>query len=196
MKKMSVKEMCLAALMAAVLCVASPFSIPVGPIPLSLATLVIYLTAYVLGWKLGAVSVLIYLLVGILGLPVFSAGRSGIGIIAGPTGGYLIGYLLLVLITGLYVGPHRSGSRAGRDGSAAGNVRRILMSILVMVVATAVLYTLGTAWLAVSAHMTAQAAIAAGVLPFLVGDAIKIVIAAFLGSALQSRLMSAGLIAA
>ncbi len=181
MKKMSVKEMCLSALMAAVLCVASPFSIPVGPIPLSLATLVIYLTAYVLGWKLGAVSVLIYLLVGILGVPVFSAGRSGIGIIAGPTGGYLIGYLLRVIITGLWVQK---------------NARKILASILVMVAATAVLYTLGTIWLAVSAHMTAKAAIAAGVLPFLVGDAIKILIAAFLGSALQSRLKSAGLITA
>ncbi len=189
---MSVKEMCLAALMAAVLCVVGPFSIPVGPIPLSLATLVIYLTAYVLGWKLGTVSVLIYLLVGILGVPVFSAGRSGIGVIAGPTGGYLIGYLLLVLICGLFVGPgqHATGKPESKKA------RKVLSSILVMVVATAVLYTLGTVWLAFSAHMTAKAAVAAGVLPFLAGDAIKIVIAAFLGSALQGRLRSAGLIQA
>ena len=196
MKKMSVKEMCLAALMAAVLCVVGPFSIPVGPIPLSLATLVIYLTAYILGWKLGVVSVLIYLLVGILGVPVFSAGRSGIGVIAGPTGGYLIGYLLLVLICGVFVGPGQTLGSSATSKPESKKARKILASILVMVVATAVLYTLGTVWLAYSAHMTAKAAVAAGVLPFLAGDAIKIVIAAFLGSALQGRLRSAGLIQA
>ena len=172
MKKMSVKEMCLAALMAAVLCVVGPFSIPVGPIPLSLATLVIYLTAYILGWKLGVVSVLIYLLVGILGVPVFSAGRSGIGVIAGPTGGYLIGYLLLVLICGLFVGPGQTLGSSATSKPESKKARKILASILVMVVATAVLYTLGTAWLAYRAHMTAKAAVAAGVLPFLAGDAI------------------------
>ncbi len=178
MKKLTVKEMCLAALMAALLCVTGPLSLPIGPVPISLATLVVYLTGYVLGWKLGSVSVLLYLILGAVGVPVFSNFQSGLGKLTGPTGGYLIGYLPLVIIVGIV---------------ASRNAKNFLACILAMVAGTAVLYTMGTAWLAFSTGMTASAAIAAGVLPFLIGDAAKILIAAFLGYALQSRLRAAKL---
>lgn len=106
-----VHTLTLTALMAAMLCVLGPLSIPIGPVPLSLATLVIYLSVYLLGWKWGLVSVVVYLLVGMSGVPVFSGFGGGLGRLLGPTGGYLIGYLPLAALSGL-----------GCDSTAAGGV--------------------------------------------------------------------------
>ena len=81
------------AVMAAVLSVVSPFSISIGPIPLSLCTLVIYMNAYILGWKRGTVATLVYVLLGAVGMPVFNGFSAGLGVVAGPTGGYIVGYV-------------------------------------------------------------------------------------------------------
>ena len=96
MKSQKTMQMAEMALMSAVLCVISPFTIPVpaSPVPLSLALFGVYLSAMLLGVKKGTLSVLIYLLLGSVGLPVFSGFSGGIGMLAGPTGGYLIGYLV------------------------------------------------------------------------------------------------------
>ena len=93
------------AVMAAVLSVVSPFSISIGPIPLSLCTLIIYMNAYILGWKRGTVATLVYVLLGAVGMPVFNGFSAGLGVVAGPTGGYIVGYVPLALICGLAVSP-------------------------------------------------------------------------------------------
>ena len=90
---MKTRDLTLTALFAAILCVAAPFSIPVGPIPITLATFAIYLAAIVLGKKYGTLAVVIYILLGAVGLPVFSGFSGGFQKIVSATGGYIIGYI-------------------------------------------------------------------------------------------------------
>ena len=169
-----------AAVMAAVLCVLCPLSFPVGPIPITLATLAIYFAAYVLRWQWAAASVAVYLLLGAVGLPVFSGYSGGLGRLAGPTGGYLIGYLPLAVCCAL----------------AVSLSRRRWVHLVGMVLGTALLYTLGTAWYCLQSGVGLADAAAKCVWVFLPGDALKIAFALFLGPILRGRLAAAGLLAA
>ena len=182
-KKLTTYQLTLTAVMAAVICVLGPISIaiPVSPVPISLASMAVYLAVTVLGMKLGTLSCLIYLLLGLVGIPVFAGGSAGAAKLFGPTGGYLIGYLFLALIAGAFVGRF-----------AENKWKNIAFAALGMILGTIVLYALGTAWLAYSAGMDFQAALWAGVIPFIPGDLVKMVIAVLLGSAVRGRLLRAG----
>lgn len=165
------------ALMAAVLCVLSPLALPIGPVPVTLCTLVIYLIPYLLGWKLGTVSCLVYLLLGLMGLPVFAGFIGGFGKLLGPTGGYLVGYLAVAVCTGLAV--ERSRSR--------------VVHALGMAVGTALCYGLGTAWYCLITDSGVESALMLCVLPFLPGDLVKMAVAMTVGPMLRDRLNKAGL---
>ena len=184
-KKLTTYQLTLTAVMAAVICVLGPISmaIPISPVPISLASMAVYLAVTVLGMKLGTLSCLIYLLLGLVGLPVFSGGSAGAAKLFGPTGGYLVGYLFLALIAGAFVGRYTENKW-----------KSIAFAALGMVLGTMVLYALGTAWLAYSAGMDFQAALWAGVIPFIPGDLVKMVIAVLLGSAVRGRLLQSGLL--
>ena len=184
-KKLTTYQLTLTAVMAAVICVLGPISmaIPISPVPISLASMAVYLAVTVLGMKLGTLSCLIYLLLGLVGLPVFSGGSAGAAKLFGPTGGYLVGYLFLALIAGAFVGRYTENKW-----------KSIALAALGMVLGTMVLYALGTAWLAYSAGMDFQAALWAGVIPFIPGDLVKMVIAVLLGSAVRGRLLRAGIL--
>jgi biotin transport system substrate-specific component len=166
-------------LMTAVLCLMGPLSlvIPISPVPISLTNLAIYLTVILLGMKRGTIVTLVYLLIGFVGVPVFSAFTGGPGKLIGPTGGYLIGFIFLALIAGYAV--DRFPGKIG-------------WTVLGMVGGTLILYGLGTAWLAYSAGMTFSQALFAGVIPFILGDAIKIAFAIVLGFPIKKRLHRAG----
>ena len=103
-QKIRTKQMVLIALMTAVTCVLGPLSIPLpfSPVPISLTNFAIFLAIFVLGMKSGTISFIIYLLLGAIGVPVFSSFRGGLQVLAGPTGGYLIGFIFLALIMGLH----------------------------------------------------------------------------------------------
>lgn len=159
-----------AALMAALMAAGAYIAIPVGPVPIVLQNLFIMLAGLLLGPRWGTVSVGVYLLAGAFGLPVFSGGSGGLARFAGPTGGYLLGFLPAVYLIGLI-------SRRKR--------RRTLWDVLAMVLGTALIYALGVSWLIVWTHMGLQKALAAGVLPFLVGDALKIAAAVPIARALR-----------
>ncbi|MDZ7597743.1 MAG: biotin transporter BioY [Desulfobacterales bacterium] len=159
-----------AALMAALMAAGAYIAIPVGPVPIVLQNLFIMLAGLLLGPRWGTVSVGVYLLAGAFGLPVFSGGSGGLARFAGPTGGYLLGFLPAVYLIGLI-------SRRKR--------RRALWDVLAMVLGTALIYALGVSWLIVWTHMGLQKALAAGVLPFLVGDALKIAAAVPIARALR-----------
>lgn len=176
--KSGLYSMAVTAVGAAVLAVVSPFAIPVGPIPISLCTLMICLIAYVLGWRRGTMCVLVYLLLGAVGMPVFSGFSGGLGKILGPTGGYMVGYLPLAAITGLAA--ERAPERRG-------------IQLLAMVLATALLYGLGTLWYCAQAGTDFMGAVAVCVLPFLPGDGVKIAAVLALGPELRARLREAGL---
>ena len=166
------------AVMTAVLCVTAPFSIPVGPVPVSLATLIILLTVYILGWKCGTVSVLLYLLLGAVGLPVFSGFSGGFVKLAGPTGGYLAGYVLLALIAGLFF----------QAGHSAKPIVCRLIQAAGMLLGTAALYALGTVWFCIVTDSALAYALSLCVLPFIPGDLAKMIIVLLLGDTIKKRL--------
>ena len=169
----------LTGLMAAVTCILGPLSIPIGPVPISLTNLAIYLTVYILGTRYATISYCIYLLLGLVGLPVFSSYTPGPAKLLGPTGGYLIGFIFLAMISGAFI--DRWTSKKG-------------FCFLGMVLGTAVCYLFGTVWLAYVADLSFFAALSAGVLPFIPGDLIKIVIAMLIGPQIRIRLLAAGLV--
>ena len=168
-----VKFLTSTALMAAVICILGPLSVPIGPVPVSLTNLAIYLTMYVLDVKRGAAAYCLYMLLGLAGLPVFSGFTPGPGKLFGPTGGYLIGFLPMAILIGLVVDRHWKNR---------------LLCMAAMEAATWVPYLLGTAWLAFQAHMTFSAAFSVGVVPFIGLDLAKIVVAALVGPELKKRL--------
>ncbi|MDO4292534.1 MAG: biotin transporter BioY [Eubacteriales bacterium] len=169
------RQMALIGVMTAVTCIAAPFSIPipVSPVPLSLTTMVLYLAIYVLGTKNAFISYVIYLLLGLVGLPVFSGFSGGPGKLAGPTGGYLIGFLFMIPLTGILF------EKCGKS---------ILRQIGAMALGTLVCYLFGTVWLCLSLHLSFFGGLGVGVLPYLPGDAVKIILAAFLGQAVLKAL--------
>lgn len=179
-RKFNTKTLTLIGVMTAVICIMGPLSIqlPVSPVPISLGTLAIYFVIYVLGMKKGTISCCIYLLIGFIGIPVFTGFTSGPAKLLGPTGGYLVGYIFMALICGFVV-------------DKTNNIFACFSGILL---GTAVLYLFGTVWLAYQADMTFMAALAAGVLPFILGDLAKIVIAMIVGGQIKKRLRRAGLI--
>ena len=116
------KELTLIGLMAALTCIAGPLSLPLpfSPVPISLTNLAIYFSVYILGMKRGTISYLVYLLLGLVGLPVFSAFTSGPAKLFGPTGGYLIGFIFIALISGYCVDRWNGRFVASFLGMAAG----------------------------------------------------------------------------
>lgn len=167
------------ALMAAVMCVLGPLSVPIGPVPIAFANLVIYFTVYLLGWKWGTVSTLVYLLVGLAGLPVFAGYTSGAVKLMGPTGGYLVGYLPMALLAGLII-EHHEGRR--------------LPQLLGMIAGTALCYLLGTAWFCRQGGYTVGAAMGLCVTPFIPFDLLKMLFALWVGPILRRRLKEAKLL--
>jgi len=183
MKSQKTMQMAEMALMSAVLCVISPFTIPVpaSPVPLSLALFGVYLSAMLLGVKKGTLSVLIYLLLGSVGLPVFSGFSGGIGMLAGPTGGYLIGYVLCATLV---------GGLANRETFGKGKClfrRKFVRLVFAMVMGTLACYLFGTVWfmLIMEGTYTVAQALLVCVVPYLLFDVIKIITAASIAIPIQ-----------
>ena len=167
-QKIRTKQMVLIALMTAVTCVLGPLSIPLpfSPVPISLTNFAIFLAIFVLGMKSGTISFIIYLLLGAVGVPVFSSFRGGLQVLAGPTGGYLIGFIFLALIMGFAL-DHFD--------------RKLVPTIIGMIIGMAVCYAFGTVWLAKLLSLSFKEGLMMGVIPYLAGDAAKIIIAAIVG---------------
>lgn len=167
-QKIRTKQMVLIALMTAVTCVLGPLSIPLpfSPVPISLTNFAIFLAIFVLGMKSGTISFIIYLLLGAVGVPVFSSFRGGFQVLVGPTGGYLIGFIFLALIMGFAL-DHFD--------------RKLVPTIIGMIIGMAVCYAFGTVWLAKLLSLSFKEGLMMGVIPYLPGDAAKIIIAAIVG---------------
>jgi biotin transport system substrate-specific component len=139
----------------ALMAVGAWVAIPVGPVPVTLQTFFLLLAAPVMKRR-AVIPAAVYLLLGTLNLPVFHAGLSGIGVLLGPSGGFLVGFVPAAGLAGL---AYESRSRAARIAGLAG--------------ATAVIYACGVAWLLLSAGLSLPAAVLVGVLPFIPGDILK-----------------------
>ena len=160
------------ALMSAVIMILSPFSIaiPISPVPISLSTLTIYLASYILGSKYAAISTMLYVLLGIIGLPVFTGFTGGVAKVLGPTGGYIISYVFLAIIAGSVIEK---------------NYDNKVICFLGMLLGTIVLYIVGSLWLAFVMRISFRAALFAGVIPFIPGDIVKMIVALFLGDRIR-----------
>lgn len=167
-----IREMTLAAVAAAIICIFAPWKIPIGPIPITLATFAIYFVSATLGWRRGTIATAIYILLGAVGLPVFSGFMGGIHVVAGVTGGYIIGYIPLALITGFF----------------AGMKKHWLMMPLGMILGTVALYTFGTAWYCLAARSALLPAVSMCVIPFVPFDLAKIAAAAMLAAGVKPTL--------
>ena len=189
--KLDTRQLTLCAVMAAVMCVTAPISLPIGPISITGGTLTVYLTAYLLGPWRGLAATAVYLLAGFTGLPVFSNYMGGAGRLIGPTGGYLVGYLPMMLLAGLAA--EYALRRFGGQGKK-GQALALAITFFGMVLATAVLYAFGTAWYCVQAGVDLQKALAACVFPFIPFDLVKIVLALLIGVPVRRRLERAGLL--
>lgn len=173
-KTFSVQKMAIIALMTAILCILAPISIPVfiSPVPISLGVLAIYLTAYVLSPLDATISVIIFILLGTFGLPVFSGYSGGLSKLVGPTGGYIIGFLFTVYISSLFIHMKKG----------------IIFDVVGMITGLALCYILGTIWFSYQQGKGFIASLLLCVVPFLIGDAIKIIVAVILGTQLNKRL--------
>ncbi len=177
-KKSNVYQMAIIGIMAAVICILGPLSIPIGVVPISFTNLAIYFVLYTLGMKKGTISYIIYILIGFIGLPVFSGFTSGPSKLLGPTGGYIIGFIFMSLIAGFFIDNF---------------FHKWYLCFVGMVLGTVVCYMFGTIWLSYQANLSASSALAAGVIPFIPGDLVKILIATFIGSQIRKRLIKANL---
>lgn len=177
-EKFSIQQIAAIGVMTAVICVLAPFSLPIGPVPISLTNLAIYFALYMLGVKRGTISYLVYLRIGLVGVPVFSGFTSGPGKLFGPPGGYLIGFIPMAIIAGMVIDR---------------KINNRLLCFIGMIIGTVVCYAFGTACLAYEAHMDLLAALMAGVIPFIPGDLIKMVLAMILGPQIRNRLIHANL---
>ncbi len=158
------------ALFAAFICIGAFISIPIGPVPIVLQNMFVLLAAIILGPVWGLSCVAVYLLIGLVGLPVFAGGTSGIGKLFGPTGGYLLGYLPAVFVTAVI-------------SNALG--KKLISDIIAMVMGSLIVYAAGVPWLKVVTAMSLDKALAVGMYPFLIGDILKIIAAAFIARALR-----------
>ena len=181
--KLTTRDLVLCAFCAAVTCILAPISVPLaGEVPISLATFAVLLSGILLGGRLGALSQLIYVLLGSVGVPVFAGWTGGIGITLGMTGGYIIGYIPMAFIAGfLYF----------RFGWNSSGFRKYAAMFISMFIATAVLYLIGTAWFIAQTKMTLAASMAACVIPFLPGDLIKIIAVMLVAPPIETALKRA-----
>ncbi|TFB08956.1 biotin transporter BioY [Candidatus Atribacteria bacterium MT.SAG.1] len=171
MKKINIRQMTLISLFAALTAVGAFISIPIGPVPITLQTLFTLLAAMTLGSVMGASSQIIYVLLGIVGLPVFAGFKAGIGILFGPTGGFLFGFIISAYIIGKIIELKKE--------------KNIFYYFLAGLIGTLIIYILGVTQLSLVTGIGIKKAIVVGMLPFLPGDILKIIVASFIASKLK-----------
>ncbi|MDL2329138.1 biotin transporter BioY [Desulfosarcina sp. OttesenSCG-928-A07] len=159
-----------AALMAALTAVGAYIAIPVGPVPIVLQNMFVLLAGLLLGSRWGLVSMGIYVLAGIMGLPVFAGGTGGVGRFFGPTGGYLLTYPAVAYLVGFI------SEKGGH---------RVVTDVFAMMAGMALTYAVGVPWLAMVTGMSLTKAVAVGLIPFIPGCFIKVAAAAFIARAMR-----------
>ena len=148
---------------ALITAVTAQVRLPWTPVPVTAQTLAVLLSGATLGWRAGAGCQLLYLSLGAAGLPLCSGGKGGFAVIAGPTGGYLIGFVIAAALVGFL-------AELGQD-------RRLSTSVPAMLAGSAVIYLVGIPWLAHVLNVSAVRAVELGMAPFLIGDALKVLLA-------------------
>lgn len=165
------RRLTMCALFAALTGVCSQIVIPLPMIPINLALLAVHLAGALLGKSLGAFSMIVYAALGICGIPVFANFGAGPAILLGKTGGYVLGYIICAFIVGLMTQKKKA----------------FLWTCFSMVIGVAACYTFGTIWFMLLTKMDLWTSLVYCVFPFLIGDAVKILLAAYLAGRLQRQ---------
>ncbi|MCX7636065.1 MAG: biotin transporter BioY [Syntrophales bacterium] len=160
----AIRGMTYAALFGALTAVGAYIAIPLPPVPITMQTFFVSLAGGLLGAPLGAMSQVVYILLGVIGLPVFAGGKAGFGVLLGPTGGYLVGFIFGAYATGRLLA-----------GKAEAGLVRIMTAMLVGYV---FIYLPGLAQLMYVAKLDLARAIAVGLVPTIPGGILKIILAA------------------
>jgi biotin transport system substrate-specific component len=171
MKKMNIRQMTLVSLFAALTAVGAFISIPLYPVPITLQNLFTLLAGMTLGSVLGGSSQIIYVLLGIIGLPVFAGFKAGIGVLFGPTGGFLFGFIISSYIIGKIIELKKE--------------KNIFYYFLAGGVGVIIIYISGITQLSLVTGIGIKKALMVGVFPFLPGDILKIIAASFIASKLK-----------
>ena len=180
---MKTKTIIVCALFAALMCVFSVMSVPIGPVPISMGLFGIMLAAGVLGLKRGTISVAVFILIGAAGIPVFTGFRGGVALLVGPTGGYIWSYVPMTALIGLLtLDPPRN------------KYRNMLRFFLAFLAGTVLCYAMGTAQFMYVQSVGLKAALAACVLPFIPFDILKAAAAAYLSYIIRRALVKANII--
>ena len=174
-QKIPTRHLVLIGLVTALTCILAPLTIPLpfSPVPISFTNLVLFLSIFILGYKYATISYIIYLLLGFVGLPVFSGFTGGIGKLAGPTGGYLIGFLFLTIIGGFLVEKFQNS---------------LLLTTISLGAGMILPYLFGTTWLCIQMDLSFFQGLTIAVFPYLIGDGVKIAITLLIGPTLCRRL--------
>ncbi|MBF0411920.1 MAG: biotin transporter BioY [Desulfamplus sp.] len=151
-------------LFAALIAAGAYLAVPIGPVPIVLQNMFVLMAALLLGTRWGSAALMLYLLMGASGFPVFAGGTGGIGRLFGPTGGYLLGYIPAVLVTGFI------SQKLGK---------KLLGDIAAMAIGSLIVYSAGVPWLKFATAMSWQKAFLLGMYPFVIGDLFKIAAAAY-----------------
>lgn len=176
----SLRGMVYAAMFAALTAVGGLISVPIPlqPVPITLQTLFTALAGLLLGGRYGALSQLVYVVLGLMGMPVFDGGKSGLGVLLGPAGGYLVGFIAGAYVTG----------RVASSRKKAG-IPWLCLSVALGYV---VVYGAGVAQLSMVAHLGLYKALAVGALPFIPGDCLKVAAASLLAWRLREQALFRG----
>lgn len=179
--RFKLQMMITSALFAAIIGVLAQVTIPLPLVPITGQTLAIGIAATILGARYGTLSILLYLCMGAIGLPVFAQMSAGLGILLGPTGGYLIGFIPTAFIIGYYL-----------EKTSFSVKNAVIANVIGMFVAL----TFGTVWLKIIANLSWTAAFTGGFAPFLIMGLLKAALAAWAGIAVRNRLKSTNLLTA
>lgn len=161
-----IEKMVFASLFAAMTALGAYMRIPIGPVPITFQVMFVFLAGSILGKKWGSLSMVVYILLGVAGLPVFAGGASGIGVLFGPTGGYITGFVIAAFVIGLLTERKKSTS--------------MTFNALYMLIGLVIIYTLGATQLMIEAQLEPFETIMAGVVPFVIGDILSMLIAAYI----------------
>lgn len=168
----------LAGISAALITVCAWISLPVGAVPVTLSTLAIFLILMSEGFKRGLTAIIVYLCLGLIGIPVFSQFKGGPAVLIGPTGGFLMGYVPMALLFALLV---KSFGVKNMNGA-----KKIVFNFISAVLSEILLYAFGCVWLSlISGNRDIMKLLSACVLPFIVPDIIKILMASLVSQRLS-----------
>lgn len=179
---MATRDMITAGIFAALTAIFAQITIPLPftPVPITLQVLAVCMAAAILGSKLGTISQLVYVLIGSLGMPVFSAGRSGLQVVLGPSGGYILGFVAAAFIIGKII--------------ERKSLPTLKVTLIAMWAGLAAIYLIGMLQLSLVTGMPLSAAFMAGVIPFIWMDTIKITLGAYIAYSVRTVLIKQRLI--